>query len=97
MFRTGGYCILVIRVRNGHTHATHSYLMKSREGRQASVCNSSHVSLNVKLIVIECPAFDQEIKATSLHGSSLSKVLGNNCHINNLLMFLKNTVFYYNF
>ena len=84
-------------MRIGHTHATHSYLMKSGEERQAPLCNSCRVGLTIEHILTACPAFDSERRAASLHGRSVSEVLGNDCSIGGLLLFLRNTGFYHKF
>ena len=89
--------ILLTRMRIGHTHATHSYLMKSGEERQAPLCNSCRVGLTIEHILTACPAFDSERRAVSLHGRSMSEVLGNDCSIGGLLLFLRNTGFYHKF
>ena len=89
--------ILLTRMRIGHTHATHSYLMKSGEEGQAPLCNSCRVSLTIEHILIACPAFDLERRAASLHDRSMSEVLGNDCCIGGLMLFLRNTGFYHKF
>ena len=94
---TGRTSILLARMRIGHTHATHSYLMKSGEERRAPLCNSFHVALTIEHILTACPAFDSERRAASLHGRSLSEVLGNDCCIRSLMLFLRNTGFYHKF
>ena len=81
----------------GHTHATHSYLMKSGEERQAPLCNSCRVGLTIEHILIGCPAFDSERRAASLHGRSMSEALGDDCCIEGLMLFLRNTGFYHKF
>ena len=89
--------ILLTRMRIGHTHATHSYLMKSGEERRAPLCNSCRVGLTIEHILTACPAFDSERRAASLHGRSMSEVLGNDCRIGGLMLFLRNTGFYHKF
>ena len=89
--------ILLTRMRIGHTHATHSYLMKSGEERRAPLCNSCRVGLTIEHIFTACPAFDSERRAASLHGRSMSEVLGNDCSIGGLMLFLRNTGFYHKF
>ena len=89
--------ILLTRMRIGHTHATHSYLMKSGDERQAPLCNSCRVGLTIEHILTACPAFDSERRADSLHGRSMSEVLGNDCSIGGLMLFLRNTGFYHKF
>ena len=89
--------ILLTRMRIGHTHATHSYLMKSGDERQAPLCNSCRVGLTIEHILTACPAFDSERRAASLHGRSMSEVLGNDCSIGGLMLFLRNTGFYHKF
>ena len=75
----------------------HSYLMKSGDERQAPLCNSCRVGLTIEHILTACPAFDSERRAASLHGRSMSEVLGNDCRIGGLMLFLRNTGFYHKF
>ena len=63
--------------------------MLSGKGRQDSICHSYQVSLTLKHILIEGPAFDQERRATSLHGRSMSEIIDCDCHTNNLFVFTK--------
>ena len=93
----GKTSILLTRMRIGHTHTTHSYLMKSREERRAPLYNSCRVGLTIEHILIACPAFDSERRAASLHVRSMSEVLGNDCCIRSLVLFLRNTGFYHKF
>ena len=51
---------ILTRMRIGHTHATHSYLMKSGQERWAPLCNSCCVGLIIQHILIVCHAFDLE-------------------------------------
>ena len=71
--------------------------MKNGEGRQAPVYSSCLMGLTVKHILNECVAFVQERRVTSLHGRSMSEVLGSDFHINSLSMVLKTIVSYYLF
>ena len=89
--------ILLTRMCIGHTHATHSYLTKSGEERRAPLCNSCRVGLTIQHILIACPAFDSERRTASRHGKSMNEVLGNDCCIKSLMLFLKNTGFYHKF
>ena len=89
--------IILTRMRIGHTHATHSFLMKSGEGRQVPFCNTCQAILSVKHILIECTNFNYQRRVNSLQGRSLSEMLGNQCNIDNLMRFLKSTGFYFKF
>ena len=89
--------VVLTRLRIGHTHVTHSYLLKSGEERQTPICEPCQAELTVKHILIDCPVFNYERRAASLHGRSLSEVLGNNCNVGNLISFLKKIDYYYRF
>ena len=87
--------IVLTRLRIGHTHATHSFLMKSGEGRQAPVCNACQCILNVKHILVDCPTFTLERQVTLLHGRSISEILGDGCNVDKLMLFLKKIRLYH--
>ena len=89
--------IILTRMRIGHTHATHSFLMKSGEGRQFPFCDTCQASLSVKHVLIECPDFNYRRRANSLQDRSLSELLGDQCNVSNLMNFLKSTSFYHKF
>ena len=55
------------------------------------------MGLTIEHILTACPAFDSESRAASLHGRSMSEVLGNDCSIGGLMLFLRNTGFYHKF
>ena len=70
---------------------------RARSLHQAPLCNSCRVGLTIEHILTACPAFDSERRAASLHGRSMSEVLGNDCRIGGLMLFLRNTGFYHKF
>ena len=55
------------------------------------------LSLTLRIHSIGISAFDSERRAASLHGRSMSEVLGNDCRIGGLMLFLRNTGFYHKF
>ena len=87
--------IILSRLRIGHTHATHKYLLQSGEGRRVPTCNPCQSDLTVRHILLECPTFLNERRATSLNGRSMSDLLGDYCDVNNIMKFLKKIGFYY--
>ena len=89
--------IILARLRIGHTHATHSYLMSSEEGRRAPYCNTCHCDMTVKHILINCNVFNGERRASSLHGRTMSEMLNDDCNVDKLMGFLKSIGFYYKF
>ena len=72
-------------------------LLLASDERQAPLCNSCRVGLTIEHILTACPAFDSERRAASLHGRSMSEVLGNDCSIGGLMLFLRDTGFYHKF
>ena len=89
--------IILARLRIGHTHATHSYLMSSEEGRRAPYCNTCHCDMTVKHILINCNVFNGERRASSLHGRTMSEMLNDDCNVDKLMGFLKSIGFYHKF
>ena len=64
---------------------------------QIQVPGLSYFSIEIEHILTACPAFDSERRAASLHGRSMSEVLGNDCSIGGLMLFLRNTGFIISF
>ena len=89
--------VILTRLRIGHTHATHSYLLKSGVERHIPLCSTCYVNLTVKHILIECPNFNNQRRANSVQGRSLSELLGDLCNVDYLMKFLKNIDFYFKF
>ena len=89
--------IILTRLRIGHTHATHSFLMKSEEERQVPSCATCRVVLSIKHILVECPNFSPQRRLHTLQGRSLSELLGDQCDILNLMSFLRSIDFYHKF
>ena len=87
--------IILSRLRIGHTHLTHNFLLKSGEDRQVPLCNVCRVNLSVKHILIECPGFNHERRTTVLHDRALSDVLDDDCDVESLMSFLKKIDLYY--
>ena len=87
--------IILTRLRIGHTHITHNFLMKSGEDRQIPICEACQANLSVKHILTECPGLAEERRAFSMHGRSMSNILNDDCDVENLMLFLKDIDFYY--
>ena len=87
--------IILTRLRIGHSHATHNYLMSSGDEGQAPYCHTCQSQLTLKHILIECSDFNHERRAASLHGKTINEILDDDCDVDNLMDFLKNIDFYY--
>ena len=89
--------VILTRLRIGHTHATHGYLLKSGEERQIPLCDSCHMDLTVRHVLIECPTFSRQRRINFVYGKSLSELLGDDCNVDYLMSFLKSINFYLKF
>ena len=77
------------RLRIGHTYLTHRYLMASGAERQVPLCSTCHIDLNVKHILIDCPAYRLQRRALNLEGKSLVELLGEDAPLEEVCKFLK--------
>jgi ribonuclease HI len=84
--------VVLHRVRIGHTHLTHCYLLKAEEQPQ---CNSCHCALTVKHILIDCPQLSS-FRQKYFNASSLSELFSIFPAFK-LLAFLREVEFYQRF
>ena len=70
------------------------FFMSSGDGRQIPYCNMCQSDITVKHILIECVDFNRERRANSLHGRTMNELLDDDCHVDNLMRFLKNIGLY---
>ena len=80
------------RLRIGHTHATHNFLMKTPHIHP--ICNRCQEILTVKHILEECTGLNQ-LRIKWNIPNSVSELLGENVNIDNLTSFLRESNFYY--
>ena len=87
--------IVLTRLRIGHTHLTHSFLLKSGDDRQVPYCNVCRSDITVRHILLECSVFNIERRRHSLHGRTMGELLGDNCPVEALMSFLINIDVFY--
>lgn len=87
--------IVLARLRIGHTHLTHSFLLRSEAERIVPECQQCRVNLTVQHILIECPCFAGERRRFGMRGLSLQSILIDNLKVNHLVDFLKAIGVYY--
>ena len=87
--------VVITRLRIGHTHMTHGYLMASGAERQVPLCPTCQIALTVKHILIECPAFLRQRRALDLEGKSLTDLLGEDAPLEDICILLKNINLFY--
>ena len=80
------------RLRIGHTHVTHKYLMETPQVQP--LCNAFGCGLAVKHLLVECPTLDHLRVRWSIPRTML-ELLGENAHIFNLTSFLKDANLYF--
>ena len=81
--------VVITRLRIGHTYLTHRYLKASGAERQVPLCSTCQVDLNVKHILIDCPAYRLQRRALNLEGKSLVDLLGEDAPLEEVCKFLK--------
>ena len=86
---------ILTRLRIGHTHLTHRYLMTSGAERQAPLCFTCQVILTVQHILVDCPRFSIERRANHLCNLPLSEILRDGDFVTNVLAFLKSINLFY--
>ena len=87
--------LVLTRLRIGHTHYTHNYLIKSGDERQVPRCDVCRSDITVRHILIECEVFNQERRRHHLHGRSMEELLGDDCSVQSLVDFLKEINLFY--
>ena len=87
--------IVLARLRIGHTHFTHRYLMASGAERQAPRCSTCHVDITVEHILVSCPDFRNKRFNNFLANLSLADILGENAPVEQVVKFLKEINLFY--
>lgn len=87
--------VTLTRLRIGHSHLTHSYLLKSDEERQVPYCDVCQTDITVQHILTNCNKFAIERRRNLLHGRSMTELLGERSPIDNIVRFLKEIDLYY--
>jgi len=83
--------VVLHRTRIGHTHLTHSYLLKRENNPECTFCKSL---LTVQHILLDCPDY-KLIRAKHFQANSLYELF-NKEHPNNIINFLKEVKVYNN-
>jgi len=81
--------VLINRLRIGHTHLTHSYLLSGDDQPECDVCQCP---LTVKHIMIECVHL-HDVQNKHFVASSMKDLL-ENVALQNIVDFIKETLFY---
>lgn len=89
--------IILTRLRIGHTHLTHNYLLKTGEERQSPICNQCQTQLTVKHILVSCPKYLNERRTCSLEGRSLGDLINDDGPIEDVILFTKKIGLYHKF
>ena len=84
--------IVLCRLRIGHTHLTHQFLLR---GENAPVCAHCSCQLTVEHILVHCPLFHAARLQHGLAGKALSTLLGFEVDIPPLVKFLKEIDIFY--
>ena len=87
--------IVLTRLRIGHTHLTHSFLLKSGDERQVPYCDTCRTDISVRHLLRECNRFNVERRNNSLHGRSMEELLSEDGHFDRVLNFLKQINLFY--
>ena len=87
--------IVLTRLRIGHTKYTHGYLMMSGADRQVPRCSTCHVDLTVVHILVQCPFYFRERRASLLANKSLLEILGEDAPMEQIVKFLKDINLFY--
>ena len=87
--------IILTRLRIGHTHLTDNYRLRSGEERQVPFCNVCRSDITVRHIILDCSVFNRKRRKYSLHGRSISDILGENSPMEILMKFLKEIDVFY--
>ena len=87
--------IILTRLRVGHTHYTHRYLMASGAERQAPRCTACQVDFTVKHVLVQCPSFENKRRANMLSNKTLEEILDENAPVEDIVKFLKDIELFY--
>ena len=79
--------IIISRLRIGHTHYTHKFLMENE--RRAPQCISCDCDITVHHILVDCPRYVPQRRSCSLDGKAIEEILGEGVEVENILKFLK--------
>ena len=83
--------IILSRLRIGHTHLTHKFLL---EGSDAPECARCNTALSVEHILVHCPNYLAQRHRFNLFNKSLSELLNDEADVPALVGFLKATGLY---
>ena len=78
--------IALCRLRIGHTHLTHKFLLEGGEVPECAPCSSP---LTVEHILVQCPIYGAVRTRNGLAGKSLAAILGEKVSVSDLVQFLK--------
>ena len=81
--------IILTRLRIGHSHLTHSFLLRTGIDREIPLCEPCRCELTISHILVECPTFNNDRTVCCLNGKSLVDILCNNDHNKKVIQFLK--------
>ena len=82
-------CIIIHRLRIGHTYITHRHLL---HGQDEPICETCQVALTVRHILIECPVYAAQRNQLE-NTNTLHDLFNSNSH-SKVISFIKNTNFY---
>ena len=81
--------IILTRLRIGHSHLTHNFLLRSGIDRVVPQCEVCHCEMTVSHILADCPSFNNERTLCFLNGKSLREILCNDDFNERIIKFLK--------
>ena len=81
--------VTITRLRIGHSRLMHSFILKQEQQPPYSKCQTP---CTIKHVLLECKAFN-DIRKRYFH-ANIMKDLFENVHMDNVLLFLKETGFY---
>ena len=95
-FRMGRRSSIVLtRLRIGHSHYTHRYLMASGAERRAPFCSACQVDITIEHILVSCPVFAAPRRANFLANRSLREILDEGAPVEQVVQFLKDINLFY--
>ena len=87
--------IVSTRLRIGHCHLTHKYLLCSGDDRHVPVCDICNTDLTVYHVLVDCRKYLNERRTNNLNGRSIQEILSDNFNIRNVFSFLKQINIFY--
>ena len=87
--------IVLMKLRIGHTHLTHSFIFKSGDERQVPYCDTCRTDVTVRHLLTECHRFNCERRRNLLHGRSMEEFLAEDGLFDRVLNFLKQINLFY--